>query len=53
MLDAELEAELTKEVSKGLKGKKKIPFIFISAVANKNIQQLKDLLWEKLNHYDF
>jgi len=53
MMDAELEAEMTKEVSKGLKGKKKIPFIFISAVANKNITELKDMLWEKLNHYDF
>jgi GTP-binding protein len=53
MLDSELEAELSKEVEKGLKGKNKIPFIFISAVANKNITALKDLLWEKLNHYDF
>jgi GTPase len=53
MMDAELEAEMTKEVAKGLKGKKKVPFIFISAVSGKNIQQLKDMLWEKLNHYDF
>jgi GTP-binding protein len=42
MLDEELmeaiKAELPEEV----------PHLFISSVANKNIQQLKDLLWQAL-----
>jgi GTP-binding protein len=49
MMDAELEEEMQKELNKKLKGKNKIPFIFISAVSGKNITQLKDLLWEMLN----
>jgi GTPase len=53
LLDDELEAEIKKDLNKRLKGASKLPFIFISAAANKNILQLKDLLWEKLNHYDF
>jgi GTP-binding protein len=53
LMDEELEEEMRKDINKRLKGKSKIPFIFISAAANKNITQLKDLLWEKLNHYDF
>jgi GTP-binding protein len=43
MLDEELEGEIEKELPKD------IPHIFISSVSNKNIQQLKDKLWQKLN----
>jgi len=49
LMDAELEEEMKKDINKRLKGKNKIPFIFISAAANKNITELKDLLWEHLN----
>jgi GTP-binding protein len=53
MMDEELEAEMTKDIKKRLTGKSKVPFIFISAVANKNITQLKDMLWEHLNFHQF
>jgi len=43
MLDDELEKEIKKHLPK------KVPHIFISSVSGKNIPQLKDLLWEKLN----
>jgi GTP-binding protein len=43
MLDDELQAEMKKEIPDG------IPSIFISSVAQKNIDQLKDLLWKEIN----
>jgi len=43
MLDDELEKEIKKHLPK------KVPHIFISSVSGKNIPQLKDILWEKLN----
>ncbi len=43
MLDDELREELEKELPAG------INYIFISSVANQNITQLKDMLWEMLN----
>ena len=43
MLDEELEAEMKEQVPAG------IPHIFISSVANKNILQLKDMLWKAIN----
>lgn len=43
MLDMELEAEIEKEIPQG------IPYIFISAIANKNIVELKDLIWKAIN----
>jgi GTP-binding protein len=43
MLDEELMQAIEKELPAN------IPHIFISSVANKNIQQLKDLLWKTLN----
>lgn len=49
LMDAELEEEMRKDLNKRLKGKNKIPFIFISAATGKNIMQLKDMLWEQLN----
>jgi GTP-binding protein len=46
MLDEELEKLLKKELPRNVKS------IFISSVTNKNIQQLKDLLWEAINGKD-
>lgn len=43
MLDDELIQELKKDLPK-------IPVLFISAVAQKGLEQLKDLIWERLNH---
>jgi len=43
MLDDELKAAIKKELPK------KIPHIFISAVAQQGLVELKDLLWEVLN----
>ncbi len=40
MLDDELEDEIRKDLPD-------IPYIFISSVANKNIDKLKDLLWQQ------
>ncbi|MEC3881384.1 GTPase ObgE [Parapedobacter sp. 10938] len=42
MLDDELEAEMKAEVPSG------IPYVFISSVANKNIQALKDMIWQAI-----
>jgi GTP-binding protein len=42
-----LDEELVKEIEKDLPAN--IPHIFISSVANKNIPELKDLLWKTLN----
>jgi len=44
MLDAELEAEMKQQVPKD------VPSIFISSVAQKNIDGLKDLLWKEINN---
>jgi GTP-binding protein len=43
MLDEELTEAIEKELPEN------IPHLFISSVAHKNIQQLKDLLWKTLN----
>jgi GTP-binding protein len=43
MLDDELVAEMKKELPAG------VPSIFISSVANKNIDTLKDMLWQEIN----
>lgn len=43
LLDEELQAEMEKEVPEG------IPYVFISSVAQKNITELKDLLWKEIN----
>ncbi|MFI5163287.1 MAG: GTPase ObgE [Sphingobacteriales bacterium] len=43
MLDEELLAEMKKELPKD------IPSVFISSVAQKGIEQLKDLLWGEIN----
>jgi GTP-binding protein len=43
MLDDELQQEMEKEVPGD------IPYVFISSVAQKNITELKDLLWKEIN----
>jgi GTPase len=43
MLDEEMQASMEKLVPQG------IPHIFISAVSNQGLVQLKDMLWEQLN----
>src|SRR6187401_1721591 len=43
MLDDELKAAIKKELPK------KYPHIFISSLTNKNITELKDLIWKALN----
>lgn len=43
MLDDQLEREMSEQVPKG------IPYLFISSVTGKNIQQLKDLIWKEIN----
>ncbi|MGZ3863780.1 MAG: GTPase ObgE [Bacteroidia bacterium] len=48
LLDDELEAEIAKDLKKRLTGKNKIEFIFFSSATQKNIQQLKDMLWNHL-----
>ena len=43
LLDDELQAEMTKELPSD------VPAIFMSSVAQKNIDGLKDLLWKEIN----
>ncbi len=43
MLDDELEQEMALTVPQG------VPSVFISSVAGKNIQQLKDMIWTAIN----
>lgn len=45
MLDEELMSEMRAELDKELAG---ISYLFISSVAQQGIQELKDLLWQKL-----
>lgn len=47
MLDDELKAEMKKELDKQFKG---IPYLFISAVAQQGLTELKDTLWKMLNN---
>jgi GTP-binding protein len=42
MLDNELKAEIEKDLPK-------VPYLFISSVAQQGLIELKDLLWEKIN----
>ena len=45
MLDDELQAEMKEELDEKLG----VPYLFISSVAQKGIQELKDTLWKMLN----
>lgn len=42
MLDEELEKEMSEQVPQG------IPYLFISSVTSKNVQQLKDLIYKEI-----
>jgi GTP-binding protein len=42
LLDAELKREIEKDLPK-------IPYVFISSVAQKGLQKLKDMIWNELN----
>lgn len=42
MLDEELKAEMAKDLPN-------IPYVFISSLANQGLDELKDLIWKKLN----
>jgi len=43
LLDDELQAEMKRELPAD------IPSVFISSVAQKNIDDLKDILWKEIN----
>jgi len=43
MLDEELTADIKKDLPK-------IPYVFISSVAEQGLTELKDIIWERLNH---
>lgn len=47
MLDEELEAEMSAQLKEELPSN--VDFMFISSVSGKNIQRLKDRLWEMMN----
>ena len=47
MLDDELMQEMRLELDNELKG---APYMFLSSVAQQGIQELKDQLWQMLNH---
>ncbi len=44
-----IDNELTKEMEKDMPN---IPHLFISSVANKGLDKLKDLLWAEINHFE-
>jgi len=49
LLDDELKTELSESIEEDFKG---IPHLFISSVAQQNLNALKDLLWNELNIED-
>ena len=49
LMDEELEEEMRKDLNKRLRGKNKVPFVFFSSASQKNIVELKDMLWEQMN----
>lgn len=54
MIDDELEKALMAEIPKDKQSDgSAIPVIFISSVGNKNILQLKDILWDQMNERSF
>ena len=49
LLDAELERELERELKLKMRGRNRIPVVFISAQTQHRIQELKDLIWKQIN----
>ncbi|MDO9185538.1 MAG: GTPase ObgE [Bacteroidota bacterium] len=52
MLDAELLAELKKDVNKRFKEKKTVPVVYFSSQSQQGLIELKDELWKQLNSKD-
>lgn len=50
LMDAELLAELKKDINKRFKEKKSVPVIYFSAQTGQGIVELKDELWKQLNN---
>jgi GTP-binding protein len=48
LIDDELEEMIRKDLSKRMKGKNRIPFVFFSSHTQQNLQELKDLIWNQL-----
>jgi selenocysteine-specific translation elongation factor len=49
MLDAELLAELKKDINKRFKEKKTVPVIYFSSQTGQGLVELKDEIWKQLN----
>ena len=49
LLDEELERELDRELKLKMRGRNRIPVIFISAQTQYRIQELKDIIWKQIN----
>ena len=49
LLDDELEQALEKELKLKMRGRNRIPVVFISAQTQHRIQELKDLIWKQIN----
>ena len=49
LIDDELEEMIRKDLSKRMKGKNRIPFVFFSSHTQQNLQELKDLILNQLN----
>lgn len=52
IVDAETIAMIDKDLKTKFKGKNKIDYIFVSAATQKNIEPLKDMIWERINGGD-
>ena len=50
LLDDELEQALEKELKLKMRGRNRIPVVFISAQTQHRIQELKDLIWKQINN---
>ncbi len=53
LMDEELEKEMDKDLKKRLKGKLQVEYLFFSSATEKNLMQLKDVLWQAMNSYKF
>ena len=49
LLDEELMEMLREDLTRKMEGEKSVPIVFISAVAQTGLDELKDVLWKELN----
>jgi GTP-binding protein len=49
LLDEELMEMLREDLTRKMAGEKSVPIVFISAVAQAGLDELKDVLWKELN----